>query len=525
MPTISWPQTRRFLIIAWIVGTVVWCSIQFYLCLRFRFALRSCQPSAELRNQVEILARRIGLVRWPDVLLMDEEISPMLWGMGPNAVIVLPRRLIAHMNMDRLSTLLAHEMAHFRRGDQWVRCVELLATGLYWWHPAVWWARRELELAEEQCCDAWVVDQCLGNSRPYAEAILETLDFLSNVRPRAIRNVACGMGYGLQLRYRLRDIMKGGVPKDVSIRGRAICAAIAAVGLPLHPTFSLSHQQTPRLNSRSHVAAFAIKSEPAHRRIKRTPEIVGIPSVEYTDSEWATASSRDGRFQISARPGYRTRLLDTTANRSIEIESGRITCAAFFPNGNTFATGDASGRLLVWDASSGASGESVPQDIGSILSVDVSPDGALIVAAGESGIRQLCHSNAHLATKRIGDSVSPPVRCVRFSPNGRQVAVARDTWRTSQDGIVELWNIEIGTLEATWHFPRSIGAVEFQNEYTLLVADWSGNVVVWSLQEGRSLAQIAIDKDLVSASSFSANTHALTGAALMIHGTDLDRQL
>jgi len=37
------------------------------------------------------------------------------------------------------------------------RRLELAALGLYWWHPAAWWARRELREAEEQRCDAGVV--------------------------------------------------------------------------------------------------------------------------------------------------------------------------------------------------------------------------------------------------------------------------------------------------------------------------------------------------------------------------------
>jgi hypothetical protein len=29
--------------------------------------------------------------------------------------------------------------------------------GLYWWDPVAWWARREVERAEERSCDAWVL--------------------------------------------------------------------------------------------------------------------------------------------------------------------------------------------------------------------------------------------------------------------------------------------------------------------------------------------------------------------------------
>ena len=51
--------------------------------------------------------------------------------------------------------VLAHELAHLKRRDHWVRRLEAIVLGLYWWYPGAWWARRQLERAEEECCDAW----------------------------------------------------------------------------------------------------------------------------------------------------------------------------------------------------------------------------------------------------------------------------------------------------------------------------------------------------------------------------------
>ena len=65
--------------------------------------------------------------------------------------------------------------------------------GLYWWHPVVWYARRELREAEEQCCDAWVVATLPGAGRAYASALLDTLDFLS-AAPPAVPLLASGLG-------------------------------------------------------------------------------------------------------------------------------------------------------------------------------------------------------------------------------------------------------------------------------------------------------------------------------------------
>src|SRR6202022_2157966 len=87
------------------------------------------------------------------------------------------------LTSEQQTTLLTHELAHLRRRDHWVRGLELVVTGLYWWHPIVWWARRELRQAEEECCDAWVVAALPRAAKAYAIALMETLDFLSEARP------------------------------------------------------------------------------------------------------------------------------------------------------------------------------------------------------------------------------------------------------------------------------------------------------------------------------------------------------
>jgi beta-lactamase regulating signal transducer with metallopeptidase domain len=81
----------------------------------------------------------------------------MLWAVLRRPRLLLPAGLWDDLDEAQRDTLIAHELAHLRRRDHWVRLVEVAATVLYWWHPAVWWARRELREAEEQCCDAWVV--------------------------------------------------------------------------------------------------------------------------------------------------------------------------------------------------------------------------------------------------------------------------------------------------------------------------------------------------------------------------------
>jgi hypothetical protein len=102
----------------------------------------------------------------------------------------------------------------------------MLVTALYWWHPVVWWARREVHLAEEECCDAWVVAVLPGAGHAYASTLLLTLDFLAAVPP-ALPAVASGMGRVYRLRRRFTMIMTGTPLPGANWLGRLALGCVA----------------------------------------------------------------------------------------------------------------------------------------------------------------------------------------------------------------------------------------------------------------------------------------------------------
>ena len=53
--------------------------------------------------------------------------------------------------------MLLHEVAHVRRRDTWVACLQLAAQILWWFHPLVWWMNREISRQQERSCDKEVV--------------------------------------------------------------------------------------------------------------------------------------------------------------------------------------------------------------------------------------------------------------------------------------------------------------------------------------------------------------------------------
>ena len=229
-----------------LLGAVAWFAWTGLRIRRFYGLLSLAEPAPqELVRQVERLAARIGLRRCPEVLLWDGIASPMVWCMGRGAKLLVPRDLPARLDGEQLASILLHELAHLRRGDHWGHLLGLVVTGLYWWHPVVWWARRDLERVEEQACDAWVLWALPEAGAEYADALLRTIDFLSGTRALPCP-LTSGIGRTTLFKRRLRMIVEGNIPRVVSGRGRLLVALLAVGLLPLAPSMAAARRPWTR---------------------------------------------------------------------------------------------------------------------------------------------------------------------------------------------------------------------------------------------------------------------------------------
>jgi len=243
-PSWAWLWNRldvdwsRLFATIWLAGSVASIIVAARRIVRFQHLLKDAQPAAEeIQDWVDELAINLGVERPPSVWWTEAKLSPMLWALGRHPRLIIPIALWKSLDERQRSTLVVHELAHLRRGDHLVRFFELVVTTLYWWHPVPWWARRALRDVEEQCCDAWVVWTYPDAARSYAETLLETLDFLNQSdQPEPL--LASGFGKVRHLQRRLTMIMSGSSSRVLSLRGALGSMALAALLLPVSPTWA-----------------------------------------------------------------------------------------------------------------------------------------------------------------------------------------------------------------------------------------------------------------------------------------------
>lgn len=268
----------------WLGGSLLYAAIAAARWRRLRRLIRQAAMAGDdFVRLVDDVAARVGLGRPPDVRVVPHGrcCSPMVFGLR-RPILIVPAALTDEFSIDRQRAIIAHELAHLRRGDQWVRLLELVATPALWWHPLLWLARRGLHEAEEQCCDAWVIALMPDSRREYADALVDVLQSLCTADPPAPVLVgATGLGRMTHLRRRLTMIVHETPPKSLSLVGRMLIVLVLLV-LPLAPVRA-ADDPPKTATTAAHPASAAVVDDSARKAVTSLLEMAqdsGNPPVQ-----------------------------------------------------------------------------------------------------------------------------------------------------------------------------------------------------------------------------------------------------
>jgi beta-lactamase regulating signal transducer with metallopeptidase domain len=154
VPQPSQPSYVNWLAALWISGTIAtlcWIVAGRIAASRFR---RRCMVmnDGELYERVASLRATFSLRR-PVVLLCSlRTASPVVFA-GWRPALVLPVNFNEAFDRQQQDAILAHELAHLAAHDAPWQSAALVLCSLLWWHPLVWWSRRQLRAAHEAVAD------------------------------------------------------------------------------------------------------------------------------------------------------------------------------------------------------------------------------------------------------------------------------------------------------------------------------------------------------------------------------------
>ncbi len=155
------------------------------------------------------IADRLGLEQAPVLVRSDEVKMPFAAGLF-RVTIVLPAESDA-WSSGRRSAVLIHELGHAARRDLLGHTLGRIACALYWFHPLVWTAARQLRAESERACDDLAI---LFGARPadYAEHLL---DIVTCVRDHRTPAVALALAHRREFEGRMLAILN----PDLARRG------------------------------------------------------------------------------------------------------------------------------------------------------------------------------------------------------------------------------------------------------------------------------------------------------------------
>jgi beta-lactamase regulating signal transducer with metallopeptidase domain len=508
------------LVALWLAGTtlyyigVAWKMIHHALRLRNH----GCRYASADMRAAEI-GRVLGLTRVPPVVFIAGSCSPLLWGFGPFARLVFPTPLWNQLSTPCRDALLTHELAHFRRRDHWVRPLEILVTGLYWWHPVLWWARRQVSRTEEACCDAWVVCRSSVSARTYAEALLTTLDYISTGQPESAP-ATTGIGVVPDLKCRLTEIMRPTDAGTMPTAGRWLLA-LFALALPLHPSIAdpaLSATVASAVDDSSMMRQLLNRSLPAPRpdRHPQTPvnAAIGAPAATSTLRGWWNASSPvcwavvdspDGRFRLIASVGCRLTVEDRQSGTQTILVDYQITAAGFTPDSRYFVAGERDGAVRVWDAASAEPLSYFGHHDAEVVTVAVSPSGQFAASGSRDGAVMIWDLSSGVSWTTWTAS-REPITSVRIAGDGHTIAVSSGDWRSPDATRITLLNLRSRSLQPVGvvRVPAAIAVVEFTpGDDALLAAAWDGTVFRWDPASSVSMPIGELDRSVINEATFS----------------------
>ena len=154
----------------WLIGALV-ASIRLAWATRHVRALCRSGGAAPdgVVKAVDRLALSGGVSRHVSVIVTALIESPATVG-WLRPIILLPPVLLTGLSASQIEAILAHEIAHIRRHDYFVNLLQMAAETLLFYHPAVWWASRQVRIERELCCDDFAV-RVSGNPQDYAHAL------------------------------------------------------------------------------------------------------------------------------------------------------------------------------------------------------------------------------------------------------------------------------------------------------------------------------------------------------------------
>ena len=119
--------------------------------------------------------------------------------------VVFPEWALREIPSAELNAIMAHELAHLRRWDDWTNLVQKIVKAIFFFHPAVWFIDSRLSLEREMACDDAVLAANFS-PRTYAESLIGLAE--KSFLRRGVQLAQAAVSHVQQLKMRIAQILR-----------------------------------------------------------------------------------------------------------------------------------------------------------------------------------------------------------------------------------------------------------------------------------------------------------------------------
>ena len=262
-------------------------------------------------------SRRIGLCTSEQVRV------PTAAGLAKPAILI-PHSLMRELSPAELNQVVLHELAHFRRWDDWTNLIQQVVTALLFFHPAIWWIEKKIGLEREMACDDAVLAET-ASPRAYAECLARLAE--KTLMSRGVALAQAVLGKVRQTSARIARILDTNRPAPALYTSRLTVSLVAVLAIACAAAYSrspkvITFEKSPRAQAQAQVyenASLAVTPSMQHAELTRGLAVTPVKLTQKSVGRKPVHAARIAALHLKSSKATEESLVHLTGSAATAV--------------------------------------------------------------------------------------------------------------------------------------------------------------------------------------------------------------
>ncbi len=178
---VTTPEYYKMIVYSWMIGALLFIlkntGAMFIVqstkwTSRMEYASEYQELIGEVKRRMMYTGRKVRLAYSQYVT------KPILVGII-KPVVLFPVGILTQLEKSEVEAIIAHELAHLIRKDQYINGLMIILETIFYFHPGIWWLNAQMRKVREEDCDDKVIS-IYGDRMMYVKTLLKTQEWSSS---------------------------------------------------------------------------------------------------------------------------------------------------------------------------------------------------------------------------------------------------------------------------------------------------------------------------------------------------------